>query len=225
MVDENFQEQTAQNAERFGRFPETAELFPELAKVAASGDLIATHFNLAVNDVLYWLRALYFLGPILAFMITRRICLALQRKDREIVLHGRETGRVQQLPHGEFIEVHEPLDEYKRYRLVNMPDYQVEPAQPNAKGKITATEKTRERISRFFFEDRVAPVTPAELEGKPALFDHGGPEHDLALRLLQAPEVRQDARRDAHRCRRERRARNHGRKRVQTLSRRRRVHD
>ncbi|MFI7582333.1 cytochrome bc complex cytochrome b subunit [Kocuria sp. M1N1S27] len=132
--------------------------------VAASGDLIATHFQLAVNDVLYWLRALYFLGPILAFAITRRICLALQRKDREIVLHGRETGRVQQLPHGEFIEVHEPLDEYKRYRLVNMPHYDVEPAQPNAKGKITRTEKARERVSRFFFEDRVAPVTPAELE-------------------------------------------------------------
>ncbi|NVC25590.1 ubiquinol-cytochrome c reductase cytochrome b subunit [Kocuria salina] len=138
--------------------------FYTIMLIAASGDLIATHFNLAVNDVLYWLRALYFLGPILAFMITRRICLALQRKDREIVLHGRETGRVQQLPHGEFIEVHEPLDEYKRYRLVNMPDYHVEPARPNAKGKITATEKTRERISRFFFEDRVAPVTPAELE-------------------------------------------------------------
>src|SRR5690606_8714045 len=115
-------------------------------------------------DVLYWLRALYFLGPILAFMITRRVCLALQRKDREIVLHGRETGRVQQLPHGEFIEVHEPLDEYKRYRLVDMPNYEILPAQPNAKGRITRTEKARERVSRFFFEERVAPVTPAELE-------------------------------------------------------------
>jgi ubiquinol-cytochrome c reductase cytochrome b subunit len=45
-----------------------------------------------------------------------------------------------------------------------MPDYQVEPAQPNGKGKITRSEKARERVSRFFFEDRVAPVTPAELE-------------------------------------------------------------
>jgi ubiquinol-cytochrome c reductase cytochrome b subunit len=68
--------------------------------VAASGDLIATHFHVSLNDVIYWLRAAYFLAPILAFIVTRRICLALQRKDREIVLHGRETGRVQQLPHG-----------------------------------------------------------------------------------------------------------------------------
>lgn len=132
--------------------------------VSASGDLIATHFHLSLNDVIYWLRAAYFIAPILGFIITRRVCLALQRKDREIVLHGRETGRVQQLPHGEFIEVHEPLDEYKRYRLVAMPDYDVLPAQPNGKGKITGIEKARERVSRFFFEDRVAPVTPAELE-------------------------------------------------------------
>ncbi|MUN62702.1 ubiquinol-cytochrome c reductase cytochrome b subunit [Kocuria sediminis] len=139
-------------------------IFYTVMLVAASGDLIATHFKVSLNDVIYWLRAAYFIAPILGFIITRRICLALQRKDREIVLHGRETGRVQQLPHGEFIEVHEPLDEYKRYRLVSMPDYDVLPAQPNGKGKITGAEKVRERVSRFFFEDRVAPVTPAELE-------------------------------------------------------------
>jgi ubiquinol-cytochrome c reductase cytochrome b subunit len=60
--------------------------------------------------------------------------------------------------------VHEPLDEYKRYRLVDFPDYQVQPPQPNGKGKITSTEKLRGRLSHWFFEDRVAPVTPAELE-------------------------------------------------------------
>ena len=132
--------------------------------VAASGDLIATHFHVSLNDVIYWLRAAYFIAPILGFIITRRICLALQRKDREIVLHGRETGRVQQLPHGEFIEVHEPIDEYKRYRLVAFQDRQVQPPEPNSKGKVTALEKTRGRLSQWFFEDRVAPVTPAELE-------------------------------------------------------------
>jgi ubiquinol-cytochrome c reductase cytochrome b subunit len=60
--------------------------------------------------------------------------------------------------------VHEPLDEYKRYRLVSYHDRQVQPPQPNHKGKITGPEKMRARISRVFFEDRVAPVTPAELE-------------------------------------------------------------
>ena len=131
---------------------------------AASSDLIATHFHVSLNDVTYWLRALFFIGPIVGFMVTRRICLALQRKDREIVLHGRETGRIVRLPHGEFIEVHEPLNEYKLHRLVDFESPAVQPAVPDANGRITRTEKLRGRLSRFFFEDRVAPVTPAELE-------------------------------------------------------------
>ncbi|WP_336713117.1 cytochrome bc1 complex cytochrome b subunit [Arthrobacter sp. USHLN218] len=137
---------------------------------AASSDLIATHFHVSLNDVTYWLRALFFIGPIIGFMVTRRICLALQRKDREIVLHGRETGRIVRLPHGEFIEVHEPLNEYKLHRLVDFESPVVQPAAPDANGRITRTEKLRGRLSRFFFEDRVAPVTPAELE---AAHSHG----------------------------------------------------
>ena len=87
--------------------------------IAASSDLIATHFHVSLNDVAYVLRFLWFFGPIIAFIIVRRICLSLQRKDRELVLHGIETGNVVQLPHGEFIEVHKPLDEYHRYKLVS----------------------------------------------------------------------------------------------------------
>lgn len=139
---------------------------------AASSDLIATHFLVSLNDVTYWLRALFFLGPIIGFVVTRRIALALQRKDREIALHGRETGRIVRLPHGEFIEVHEPLSEYKRYRLVSFESPEVLPAQPDANGKISRKERRRAWLSRFFFEDRVAPVTPAELEAAHAHGHH-----------------------------------------------------
>jgi ubiquinol-cytochrome c reductase cytochrome b subunit len=38
------------------------------------------------------------------------------------------------------------------------------PPQPNAEGKVTKMEKLRARLSRFFFEDRVAPVTKQELD-------------------------------------------------------------
>ncbi|WP_026534766.1 cytochrome bc1 complex cytochrome b subunit [Arthrobacter sp. H14] len=130
---------------------------------AASSDLIATHFSISLNDVIYWLRALFILGPIIGFVVSKRIALALQRKDREIALHGRETGRIVRLPHGEFIEVHEPLDKYKQYKLVNFESHDVLPAQPNAEGKITKTEKARGLLSRIFFEDRVAPASPAEI--------------------------------------------------------------
>lgn len=131
---------------------------------AASSDLIATHFHVAFNDVLYVLRFLFFFGPFIAFEITRRICLSLQRKDRELVLHGVESGRVVQLPHGEFIEIHEPLNEYDRYRLVSFDSPVYQPATPDEDGKIGGKEKTRGALSRLFFHDRVVPVTPRELE-------------------------------------------------------------
>ena len=52
---------------------------------AASSDLIATHFQVSLNDVLYILRTLFFIGPVIAFIVTKRICLGLQRMDREAV--------------------------------------------------------------------------------------------------------------------------------------------
>jgi len=57
--------------------------------------------------------------PPLAFVITKRLCLSLQRADRELVLHGRETGTLLRLPHGEFVEVHEPISPEKAYFLTS----------------------------------------------------------------------------------------------------------
>ena len=70
--------------------------------------------------------------PIVSFIITKLICLSLQRKDREIAIHGRETGRIVRLPHGEYIEVHEPLNDYELYKLVDFKDYQPTLARPIA---------------------------------------------------------------------------------------------
>ncbi|MEO6530191.1 MAG: ubiquinol-cytochrome c reductase cytochrome b subunit [Specibacter sp.] len=131
---------------------------------AASSDLIATHFQVSLNDVTYWLRALFFIGPVLGFIVTKRVALALQRKDREIALHGRETGRIVRLPHGEFQEIHAQLDDYKRYKLVGYESPVVEEGIPNENGIVTKKENLRAKLSGFFFEDRVAPAAPSELE-------------------------------------------------------------
>jgi ubiquinol-cytochrome c reductase cytochrome b subunit len=42
----------------------------------------------------------------------------LQKRDRETLLHGYETGRIVRLPGGEYVEVHQPLDESERRHLV-----------------------------------------------------------------------------------------------------------
>ncbi|GAA3306228.1 cytochrome b [Glutamicibacter nicotianae] len=153
-------------------------IFYSVMWAAASSDLIATHFHVALNDVTYWLRALFFLGPILGFWLTRRICLSLQRKDREIVLHGREAGIIQMSPEGGFSEKHEEIDVYKRYLLTNYVDRQYIPAQPDAAGHVSGSEKRRAALSKFFFEDRVAPVTPSELEAAHASHGHHEVEGD-----------------------------------------------
>ncbi|MFF5790830.1 cytochrome bc complex cytochrome b subunit [Paeniglutamicibacter sp. NPDC012692] len=148
---------------------------------AASSDLIATHFHVALNDVTYWLRTLFIVGPILGFILARRIALSLQRKDREIVLHGREAGIIEMSPEGGFSEKHEDLDVYQQYHLAVFEDRKVIPAQPDAAGHISAKEKRRGALSKFFFEDRVAPVTPSELAAAKAAHGHAeieGSEQD-----------------------------------------------
>lgn len=129
----------------------------------AGTDLIATNFRMSLNQVLTSMQILLFVGPVLAYIITKRTCLSLQRKDREIALHGRETGRIVRLPHGEYIEVHEPLDKYDLWKLVDFKDYQPTLARPNAQGKITLRARLRAGLSRFYFEDRIAPATQTEI--------------------------------------------------------------
>jgi len=132
---------------------------------AASSDLIATHFKMTIEGVINTLQVLLILAPIAAFIITKRTCLALQRKDREIALHGYESGRIVRLPGGEYVEVHEQLDDYERWRLLDYNDYQPLTVRPNDEGRITVGTRLRAGVSRWFFEDRVLPIEAKELEG------------------------------------------------------------
>ena len=145
----------------------------------AATDLIATQFKMSLNQVLTGFQILLIVGPIAGFWITKRTALSLQRKDREIVLHGRETGRIVRMPHGEYIEVHEPLDKYEMYKLVEFKSYQPTLARPNSEGKITVKARMRASLSKFYFQDRVAPVGQIELDAA---------HHDHAPAIEAAPK-------------------------------------
>jgi ubiquinol-cytochrome c reductase cytochrome b subunit len=131
---------------------------------AASSDLMATHFKITIEGVIHVLQVLFFLGPVLAFFITKRVCIGLQKKDREIALHGFESGRIVRLPGGEYIEVHEQLDDYERWRLVSYNEYTPLMIRPDANGHISGAQRTRAALSHWFFEDRIAPATKTDLE-------------------------------------------------------------
>jgi len=134
--------------------------------IAASSDLIATHFRLTIEGVIGALQLLLIFAPIVAGIVTQRVCLALMRKDREIALHGFESGRIVRLPGGEYIEVHEQLNEYERWKLTSFSDYKPLMLRPNAQGKITLNQRARASVSKWFYEDRIAPVTRAEIESQ-----------------------------------------------------------
>ncbi|MGO1584185.1 MAG: cytochrome b, partial [Actinomycetaceae bacterium] len=137
---------------------------------AGSNDIIATHFDLSINQITWAFRILFFVLPVILFVLVKRICLALQRRDRELVLEGHNTGRLVQLPDGSMHSWHRPLDEHERWTLVSYeagkplvaePDVDENgidrPAHDRGPGRLAVA------VSRWFYEDRVEPVTPAEL--------------------------------------------------------------
>ncbi|MCI0686376.1 MAG: ubiquinol-cytochrome c reductase cytochrome b subunit [Sporichthyaceae bacterium] len=140
-------------------------------------DLIAERFRLSFNTITWFTRIFIFVGPVLAYWITKRICLGLQRRDRDKVLHGRETGIIRRLPTGEFIEVHEPIPVEDRYVLTAHevakphelgPDVD-ENGIPNPNGR---KEKVRAVLSRWYFGDRVDKPTSEEYQAITSGHDH-----------------------------------------------------
>ncbi len=76
-----------------------------------ANDVIADQLQVPLYTVTWIARVLVFVGPAIAFYVTRRICLGLQRQDTELLEHGLETGIIRQMPNGEFVEIHRPMDE------------------------------------------------------------------------------------------------------------------
>jgi len=77
--------------------------------LACVNDIIALQFNVSLNATTWFFRIGLLVIPPLAYFVTYRFCLGLQRSDRTILEHGIETGHIKRLPHGEYIEVHQPL--------------------------------------------------------------------------------------------------------------------
>ena len=135
---------------------------------AGANDILATTFHLSINTITWTFRVLIFVIPPVAYVVTKRICLGLQRRDRDLVLHGRETGRIVRLPHGEMIEVHEPISDAKKWELtqhVTRTPYEIGPTTDTngVPRRHLIGAKMRARVSRFYFEDRVEPPTPADV--------------------------------------------------------------
>jgi len=77
--------------------------------ISGGNDIIAFHFDISLNAMTWIGRITILVLPPIVYWLTYRFCIGLQRSDREVLEHGVETGMIKRLPHGEFIEMHQPL--------------------------------------------------------------------------------------------------------------------
>jgi len=137
--------------------------------IGGGNDIVATHLHLSINAITWFVRVAVFAVPVAAFVVTKRICLGLQRRDRDTVLHGRESGTIKRLPHGEFVEVHEPLTQAQRFTLTQheqSPPYEVG-ALVDANGvrrSVRPSQRLRARLAQAMFGPgtRIAKPTAEE---------------------------------------------------------------
>ncbi len=159
---------------------------------ASGNDIMAIKLHLSINDLTRLFQTLVFIGPPIAFWITKRICLSLQRADRQKVLHGRETGTIWRSADGGFEEIHAPLSEYERWPLVQheSPQPLAITTEKDANGvdsPLARKDRLRAKVSHFYFSDRVAPPTPAEVEAAHHEHDDHGPALTGEHEAIEAP--------------------------------------
>ena len=137
--------------------------------MAGGNDILAIKLRLSINQITYFNRVAVFLGPLIAFLITRRWCISLQRSDNDKLLHGMESGVIMRDAQGGYTEKHVPLPIDKAYTLtarvrdeVYVPESE---ADENGVASPTARkDKLRARLSRLWYGDNIQKPTRAELE-------------------------------------------------------------
>ena len=150
---------------------------------AGGNDVVAAHFHLSINTITWVCRFLFLLSPVIAFGVARRWAFGLQRRDRDRVLHGRETGVVKRLPHGEFVEVHEQLPPAALHVLTAHEQPEPTPLPPTVDGNGVRApagplELLRAGLSAAYFGPggQIPKPTRAEHTGT----EHTGTEHTAA---------------------------------------------
>jgi ubiquinol-cytochrome c reductase cytochrome b subunit len=137
--------------------------------IGGGNDIIATRFDLTINEITRSIQVALFVVPPLVFLATKRICLGLQHRDRDKLLHGRETGIIRRLPSGEFVEIHAPVPDEERYTILQAGQMRPEPLAlpaavddngvPAPGGRKAAL---RAKLSAWFYAESV--LTPSDEE-------------------------------------------------------------
>lgn len=149
--------------------------------IAGGNDFFATILHIPINWITRFIQVGLIVLPPLVFWITKRACLGLQRRSRDTVLHGRESGVIQVSPVGEFSERHSPLEQGDAYALTaherHTPFVDEQPVDANGIPNPAYREnRTRARLSKFYFADVIPKPTAEEIREAQA---HGNGHHAI----------------------------------------------
>jgi len=136
--------------------------------LAGGNDLIAIKLHASINQITYALRALVFIAPVVAFIITKRWCISLQRHDNEVLLHGYESGIIMRSPAGGYSEKHAPIDPAKAYAITVRDRGRAGEDDPQVNGK----RSLRNKLRTWYYDDAVDKPTTQELEEAHAHAEH-----------------------------------------------------
>ncbi len=159
--------------------------FYGLLWLIGGNDLIARFFDLQLYWITWFGRVAVIIGPVIAYIVTKRVCLGLQRKDRDLLVHGVESGIVMMKPQGEFIEVHRPVpDEVRAVLTARKEPPRLQAARTDENGVPSPAMhgvlgKLRVRLNHVFAEEIPLP----EGDG------HGNGHHDLPADAEERPAL------------------------------------
>ncbi|MGI5347906.1 cytochrome b [Streptomyces sp. CA-250714] len=120
--------------------------------LAGGNDVLAFTFDVSLNGLTWAFRVLLVVGPPLAFLLTKRLCLALQQRDAERVIEGEETSHVRQSVEGTFSADHEPLPQSEKFRLAA----QRFPRPLDGEAAASRAARLRAALSRWYYQDSPA---------------------------------------------------------------------
>ena len=153
---------------------------------AGGNDIIAIKLHLSINQITYFMRVAVFVGPVIAFLITRRWCISLQRQDEETLLHGYETGIIMRSPEGGYAERHLPIARARAFALTARDRDEVYElgAATDANGVPAAGHPQAEAAGAgsrtLWYADNVQKPTREELD---EAHHHAEHEHELQAAL------------------------------------------
>ena len=135
---------------------------------AGGNDIIAIKFHMDIFAITWFLRFGLFILPVIAFYVTKRICIGLQHADKERILHGYETGVLERTPDGAYSERHAPITPASEFYLTThdrLPALEA-PASTDKNGVRSPTsrkDKLRARARKFYFDGAVDKPTVEEV--------------------------------------------------------------